>query len=187
MRLTYPEREICEKIFQPDLNLSLEKHLSPELFQLLKSKNNLSTVSDRLRFFYATKYRPYDSVHITKFLTPDFNCAEKIISLIENLTPPFTVYIDFHFCFEIMRKEKNQKEIELKFQRASKPSSFNKNFKMTNVSDLEKLSAELKGKTHNDFLNLVFVHHTDLYAYGNSGFKPYSLISLSLMIQKFPK
>ena len=58
---------------------------------------------------------------------------------------------------------------------------------MTNVSDLEKLSAELKGKTHNDFLNLVFVHHTDLYAYGNSGFKPYSLISLSLMIQKFPK
>ena len=189
MRLTFIERESCRELFSPKIFTNdLQNHLSTEMFELLKSKSNLKTVADRLLFFNATKYRPYDSVHITKFLTPEFDCAKSIISLIEDLTPPFTIYIDFHFCFEVMVKDpENQNKIELKFQRASKPSSFNRNFKMTKALDLEKLSAELRGKTQNDFLNLVFVHHTDLYAYGGSGFKPYQLIALNILIQKFPK
>ena len=190
MSLTASERELVREIFDPQITRyhQLEKTLPDEIFELLKSKDNLRTVRDKILFFDSNRYRPYDSCHITKILTPDFDCAVAIIELIENLTPPYLIFLDMHFTFEITQKDESKKnQISLKFQRASKPSSFNTTFKISSEKDVDSLSSELKNKSYNDLLNLVFVKHTEMYEYGNSGFRPYQLVSLSAIIQKFPK
>ena len=190
MSLTVSERELVRELFSPQIITpnQLEKHLPEEIFNVLKSKDNLRTVSDKIRFFDSTKFRPYDSCHITKILSPNFDCASALTELVENLTTPYLIFLDMHFCFEITEKEENfSNKISLKFQRASKPSSFNENFKISSVKDIDNLCDEIEGKTHNDLLNLVFRKHTELYEYGNSGFRPYQLVAFSAIIQKFPK
>ena len=190
MSLTSSERELVREIFEPKIisRSQLEKNLPDEIFDLLKEKDNLKTVRDKILFFNSTKYRPYDSCHITKILTPKFDCASALTELVENLTTPYLIFLDMHFCFEVTSKEDDaENKICLKFQRASKPSSFNENFKISSVKDIDNLCDEVQGKTHNDLLNLVFRKHTELYEYGSSGFRPYQLVAFSAIIQKFPK
>ena len=190
MSITPADRESILDLFPPEITTreQIEKTLPTEIFVLLKSKDNLRTVSDKVLFFNRNRYRTYDSAHITNILSPNFNCSKAIISLVEELTPPYLIFLDFHFCFEITQKqEDSSNKIELKFQRASKPSSFNKTFKISTTKDLEDLSSELRSKNEADLLNTVFVTHTELYEYGSSGFRPYQLVALSAIIQKYPK
>ena len=190
MSLTVTERELCRELFEPEITTVklLEECLPTEIFQLLKEKDNLKTVRDKILFFDRNKYRPYDSCHITKILTNHFDCSKAILELVESLTPPFLIYLDMHFTFEIPKKDSDLSgKTELKFQRASKASAFNSTFKISNLKDLESLTEEIEGKNYSDLLNCVFAHHLDLYEYGSSGFRPYQLIALYAMIQKFPK
>ena len=190
MSFTPSERELCRELFEPEIKTvsQLKTCLPVEIFDLLKSKDNLKTVSDKIMFFDKNKYRPYDSCQITKILTNDFNCSKSLIELAESLTPPFLIFLDMHFTFEVTVKDPDASDkISLKFQRASKASSFNSNFKISSVEDLENFVSELQGKNYSDLLNSVFIHHLELYEYGSSGFRPYQLIALSAIIQKFPK
>ena len=190
MSLTVSERELCLELFEPKITSIdlLQQTLPSEIFDLLKTRDNLKTVRDKVLFFNQNKYRPYDSCHITKLLTTDFNCSKAILELVESLTPPFLIFLDMHFTFEIPKKDSDLSgKVELKFQRASKASSFNSTFKISTLKDLENFTEEIQDKSYSDFLNCVFAHHLDLYEYGSSGFRPYQLISLSAIIQKFPK
>lgn len=190
MSITSDERDFILKMFKPNevTKENVGRYLDEDVYNLLKNRDNLSTVCDRIVFVNKNKYRPYDSVTITKYLEPDFNCAKKIEDLFGYLTPPYLAFIDFHFLFECKSDESDEKTLpSLKFQTASKASAINTNVKITNNVDYQALISEFENQTHADLLTSVFRHHVDLYEYQNSGLKPYQLLSLVVHIQKFPQ
>ena len=189
MSLTEDERDFLRDLIKPTetQESDLTQFLSADVYELLKNKNNLRTVTDRILFVNHNRYRPYDSVQFTKFLRPDFNCSRILKHLFEYITPPYLVFIDFHFLFECKSEDKNEKLVNLlKFQTASKASALNDTIKITEKKDFDSLVAEFSHKSHADLLDDVYRHHVDLYEYQNSGLKPYQLLSLVVHLQKFP-
>lgn len=190
MSFNQEERETMDQIFKPtETNLeNVREFLSAEIIDILKLKNNLTTIRDRVLLVKGTRYRPYDACTITKFLRPNFDCSKTLDSFVANLTPPFLIFIDFHFLFECSPDPSNDQKLHrLKFQSASKASAMNKTIKIANSRDYNKLLREFKNKTHADFLNAAFTNHCELYDYENSGLKPYRLLSLVVHVQKFPQ
>jgi hypothetical protein len=138
--------------------------LVEEVFNFLKSKNNLKTIVDQVIFSPMTIYRSYDSYRLTKFLLPDFNITTFLESLLSEMTPPYLVFVDFHFLIEIPPKNiENEESIntsydvknfpdQLKFQNGTKASSLNSNIKIFNSSDYENLISEFKNFLQMNFL-----------------------------------
>ena len=187
MSITIDERELIDQLFHPTTTVEhFREYLDEEIYDLLKNRQNLKTIRDRVLFVNKNKYRPYDSVNITKFLRPGFDCTKTFEELFANLTPPYLTFIDFHFLFECS-PEKNENRSRLKFQVASKASAINSTIKISSEKDYDSLIGEFKNQTHADLLDSVFRHHVDLYEFGDSGFKPYQLLSLVVHIQKFPQ
>ena len=189
MSITEDERDFIRDLIKPTetKESDLGQYLSTNVHELLKQKNNLRTVTDRVFFVNQNRYRPYDSVQITKFLRPNFNCSKVLKELFEYITPPYLVFVDFHFLFECKSEDKNEKLVDLlKFQTASKASALNDTIKITKKNDFDSLISEFANKSHADLLDAVYRHHVDLYEYQNSGLKPYQLLSLVVHLQKFP-
>ena len=187
MSLSHEERKFITELFNiKETNLdNIENQLQPQLYEFLSKNNNIRTIIDRVIFRTQNKFRPYDSVIITKFLTKEFDCVKSIMELVGNITGNFLIYIDFHFLF-LCNPEQEEEEDELKFQFASKASAINDTYKIASNNDYLDLSNEFENKTYNDLLNAVFVHHVELYEYQNSGLRPYQLLSLVIHLQKFP-
>ena len=189
MSLNIDERDAISTLFLPTIKTeNLREHLDEEVYNLLKNQQNLKTVRDNILFLNKNQYRPYDSVTITKFLTPNFNTSITLEQFFEILSPPFLVFVDFHFLFECTPDENNEnRKNRLKFQSASKASCINSTIKVSTTENFESIINEFKNKNHADLLNTVFQHHVDLYEYEDSGFCPYQLLSLVVHVQKFPK
>ena len=186
MSITIDECDFIKEIFKKEMSdQNLESELEPGVYDFLSKQGNLNTISDRLIFSKKTKYRPYDSVIITKFLKSNFNVVDSISELAGYLSGNFLMYIDFHFLF-ICKNEENTDE-KFKFQYGSKASAMNQTHKIVTHEDYNDLINEFKNKTYADLLTDVFVNHVDLYDYSNSGLRPYQLLSLVIYIQKFPE
>ena len=79
-----------------------------------------------MTFFSVTsRFRPYDYCRITKFMRPDFGVKMFLENLLGELTPPFLVFLDFHFLMEF-KPEEDSVDIPLRFQSASKASAINR-------------------------------------------------------------
>jgi len=162
----------------------MKEYLDDDIYQFLKSKRYLNTISDRILFSNRTKSRPYEQSTITKFLTPDFNYQEAISTVAGALTGSFLFFLDFHFLF--VGKPEDGGEEFIKFQTAAKASAMNDTFKITNKADYEKLVGEFKDKNYSDILNECAANHISLYEYESSGLRPLQLVSMVIHIQKFP-
>lgn len=185
MRLLKEERIEIERSFREQVkSLKDLKDILPEkLYNFLKKTGNLLTICDDVKFYDATKYRPYDSVVITKFLTDDFPISSTLQHIFGVLTPPLLTFIDFHFLIRTNKEDENG--CNLKFQRASKASAFNKTIKLVVDSDFIKLCNEISNLKNSEFLEIVFNHHLSFFEFEESGFTPDSLLSLCVYIQKF--
>lgn len=186
MILTKEERIAIERIFQVEVTSPnvLKELLPNNVYQTLKTNGNLNTVCDKIQYFEANKYRLYDTVHITKFLTPDFDVGLALKEFLEIMSPVVLFFCDFHFMIETSIKNEEKMNI-LKFQRASKASSVNSTIKLVLDRDFKKAYQEIGKLDDSDLLNKVFEHHLNLFEFENSGFRPHSLVSLVLYIQKF--
>ena len=185
MRLLKEERVEIERAFHGQVKSPKElKTILPEtVYSELKKTGNLSTICDNIKFYDATKYRPYDSAMITKFLTDDFDISATLEHIFGVLTPSLLIFIDFHFLIRTSKEDENGNN--LKFQRASKASAFNKTIKLVVDSDFVKLCNEIRNINNAEFLNIVFNHHLTFFEFEESGFTPDSLLSLCVYIQKF--
>ena len=185
MKFTGEERELILKFFDERVSReNVQDHLSSEMYNFIRDQSRLGTVCDRLTFVNRNKFRPYESLILTKFLTenvsiPDF--IEKITGLVKGR---YLVFVDAHFLI-LCPSPDDSKEIVLKFQRASKASSVNDTIKIRNGQEHARFISEFKDMQINDFLNHCFEHHSELFAYQGSGLRPYALISLVMHIQKY--
>ena len=183
MSFTPAERQHIREVMGNEIRADeLRDYLPEHVYNFLVSKNNLRTIQDRIIIVNKNKFRPFDSVTITKFLNNDTNPAKLIENLLSKISPSFLVFIDFHFLY-IAKKQTD--EPNLKFQGASKTSAFNSNVKITDTKHFYSLLGEFKNKTFADMLSLVSSHHTEMYEYQDSGLRPYCLLSLVVHIQKF--
>lgn len=188
MSLTNEEREYISSLFNLNETTleNVSDYLKPHVYEFLSQSFNLGTIIDRGIFRNKNKFRPYETVTITKFLTQDFDIVKTINELIGNITGNFLIYIDFHFLFLCNPNEKEQED-EFKFQFASKSSAMNQTYKIVTAQDYTDLTNEFSDKTYSDLLNAVFINHVDLYDFQNSGLRPYQLLSLVIHLQKFPE
>lgn len=180
------EREAIMEYFSPKkvAGEEMKNYLHQDIFEFLKTNDNLNTISDRILFSNKTQTRPYEQVSITKFLTPDFNCNDAIAEIAGCLTGSYLFFVDFHFLFT--GKIDEDSEDFYKFQTAAKATAMNDTYKITSTADYTELVNEFREKTYADLLNACAQNHTDLYEYENSGLRPYQLLSLVIHIQKFP-
>ena len=93
----YLAKYFDEKIDQNDL----ENYMPPDVFNFLKSQNRLRTIVDSTLFTDKNHYRFFDSVRITKFLTPNVNIAKALEEITGAISGDILVYVDFHFLFKI--------------------------------------------------------------------------------------
>ena len=181
------EKEFITSIFDEKITEEkLENFLPEEAFNFLKKNSHLKTISDRLIFRDSNQYRPFSTCTITKFILPETNVVNFLTDLVEILTPDFLIFIDFHFLIQCPSSgdEDSSEDLILKFQRGSKSSSINEILKISNSKDIDLLLEALKNNTNSDFLNQVFISHSELFEYRGSGLRPYLLLSLLVHIQK---
>jgi hypothetical protein len=169
----------------------LSQFMDDPAFNFLKSENNLKTIHDSLFFLSANKFRPYEVIRLTKFLTPEFDMNDFLNNIIGQISPPYFTFIDFHFL--ALGKSNNSGDMTIqtmekksfKLQKASKASAINNNIKIFSSSDFDQLVTEFKDKDTSDLLNDTFVHHCELFEFQDSGLVPYQLLSMVVHIQKF--
>ena len=203
MKFNSIEKYNIKKLFEIDRDEDYSILLAEEVYNFLKAKDNLKTIKDQIIFSANNKYRLYDSYRLTKFLKPDFEITTFFDSLLSELTPPYLIFVDFHFLLEVSSKIalKNSETVkhtpfdeinedlprQFKFQNGTKTSSMNSVIKIFNTTDYEKFFNEFKNLSSNDLLNKAFIHHSELYEYASSRLKPYQLLSLVIHLQKWPK
>ena len=183
MSLKSFELDVIKKVFNiGETNQeNLAEKLPADIYDFLKKNDNLKTIIDRLIYRPKTKYRPFDNLIVTKFLSGDLNLKKKFEEIFENISGNFLLYLDFHFI--ILVKSENHDRV-FKFEHASKASALNETYKIVTNKDVEDFLEELNAKTLSDFLNDSFVNHRDLFAYQGSGFTPFMLLSLVFTVQK---
>lgn len=186
MRIHGEERAAIEELFPREITefSQMKEFFDDELCHVLSKTNKFRSVADRIDYYDANNFRPYDSVKICKIVHPKFKLSETLTAFVDSLTPPFLFFIDFNFCVEA--SELNPKyDSRLKIQLGSKASSWNQNFKIVSNKDAVLLKNEFINKSYSEFLSLAFLHHSRLFELSSSGLRPYSLISLLLHVQKF--
>ena len=188
MTLNAEEKLLLEELFpkrftEPD---DFRDHLPPEIFDFLSLKGAFRTISDRLIFYEKNQWRSQDSATITFFITKNDNFVEKYTELINGLTGPALLFLDFHYILEGIDENENEKYIsKYKLQTASKASSVNQFYKLVKEKDFENAIKEFSDFTATEFLNRAFLCHSNLYEFSNSGLRPVSLLCAVLFISKF--
>jgi hypothetical protein len=184
MKFTIIEREHIEESTTLKAK-NISEYLPENVYDFLKKENKLQTIRDDVFFSLTSKFRPYDYCRLTKFIGPDFNAKNFLENLLSELSPPYLVFIDFHFLIEFNADE-NTLTMPLKFQNGTKASAINDNIKMFTEKNFDDLISEFANKTNADVLNDAFCHHADLFEYQDSGLRPYMLLSMVVHIQKWP-
>ena len=198
MRATHAEWSVCVMAFNAEekdiLNSIFEKTTSPEklrailpdyIYDFLKTREFLGTISDKIFFRDANDFRPFSSCTLTKFLLPDLKISDLLTEIAENLSPDFLIFVDFHFLISCnINDDQNSEDPVLKFQRGSKASCINDSIKITSVRDLDDFTNGYKNFQTSDFLNEAFIRHSELFDYKGSGLRPHSLLALLVHIQK---
>ena len=186
MKINGVERSEISEIFQIEITTSedFKRYFEDEVCTILARENKFKAVMDRIVYRDSTKWRPYDSVVISKVITKNFNICECLLRLLDELTPPYLLFYDFNFVLE--SEDKNTKfDSSLKIQLGSKASSINNQVKIVSSQDVNLLKSEIAGKTYANFLSSAFLHHSNLFELQSSGLRPYILIGLFIHIQKF--
>ena len=179
------EREEIEEVFNKTVTIeNISEYLPKDIYEFLKKKDKLKTITDQLVIRSKNKHRPYDSLQISKFLTPDFDFYSFFGDLL-NLSGTLIVFVDAHFMIQCPSEE-NSEEIVLKFQRGSKASSFNDVFKISTEANVTEFLDQFKDLQPYDILNMCFQNHVDFFQYHGSGLRPYALLGLLINIQKLP-
>ena len=181
------EKNFINSLFEIKIDEEkLQTLLPEEIFDFLKKNAYLKTIKDRVIFRDSNQYRPFSTCTLTKFILPETNVVNFLTDLVESLTPDFLIFIDFHFLIQLPSsdEENPSDDLLLKFQRGSKSSSINEILKVSNSKDLEALLDPIKNFSNSDFLNKVFITHSELFDYRGSGLRPYLLLSLLVHIQK---
>jgi hypothetical protein len=179
------EREAIKNVFNKTVTMkNIADYLPENVHEFLKKKEKLKTISDQLVIRQKNKYRPYDSLQMTKFLTPDFNFYSFFEELL-NLSGTLIIFVDAHFLIQCPSEE-NSDEIVLKFQRGSKASSFNEVFKISTDDNVMEFLDQFKDLQPYDILNMCFENHVDFFQYQGSGLRPYALLGLLIHVQKLP-
>ena len=191
-KFTAEEQNFLEELFdldEVDRN-NVDEYLEPRVFEFLQKNGNLNTIVNKISFSPKTKYRYYESVIITKFLTDQVNSVKMIQEILDNISGRFTIFLDFHFLFicpdyEVDNVSNKPSYDKFKFQHASKASAMNQTIKINSTIDCEQLVNEFKDMNYADLLNKTFVTHSEIFEYAQSNIRPYQLLSLVIHIQKF--
>ena len=179
------ERDAIKKVFNKTVKIeNIEDYLPKDIHEFLKKKEKLKTITDQLIIRAKNKYRPYDCLQMTKFLTKDFDFYTFFEELL-NLSGTLIIFVDAHFMIQCPSEE-NVDEIILKFQRGSKASSFNEVFKISSEENVTEFLNQFKDLQPYDILNMCFENHVDFFQYQGSGLRPYALLGLLIHIQKLP-
>jgi hypothetical protein len=179
------EKENIKEVFKQTVTYeNIGDYLPNEIYDFLKKKDKLRTIIDHLVIRPKNKFRPYDSLQMTKFLTPEFNFYKFFDELLD-MTGHLIVFVDAHFMIQCP-SEDDSNEIVLKFQRGSKASSFNEVIKISDDKDHDLFLEQFKDLQPADILNLCFQNHVDFFQYEGSGLRPYALLGLLVHIQKLP-
>ena len=181
------EKNFINSIFEIKIDEEKIQTLLPEdIFDFLKKNVHLKTIKDRVIFRDSNQYRPFSTCTLTKFILPETNIVNLLTDLVESLTPDYLIFIDGHFLIQVPTsdEENPSDDLTLKFQRGSKSSSINDILKISNSKDLEALLDPIKNYSNSDFLNSLFISHSELFDYRGSGLRPYFLLSLLVHIQK---
>ena len=181
------EKDLINSFFETKIDEEKIQTVLPEdIFNFLKQNAHLKTIRDRVIFRDSNQYRTFSTCTLTKFILPETNVVHLLTELVESLTPDFLIFIDFHFLIQVPSsdEENPSDDLTLKFQRGSKTSSINEILKISNSKDLEGLLEPFKNFSNADFLNTVFISHSELFDYRGSGLRPYFLLSLLVHIQK---
>ena len=186
MKINGVERSEISEIFKIEITTSedFKRYFDDEVCTILARENKLRAVMDRIVYHDSTKWRPYDSVVISKVIDKKFNICASLLRLIDELTPPYLLFLDFNFVLE--SQEKNEKyDSLLKIQLGSKASAINSQIKIVSPDDVNSLKSEINGKSYSNFLNSAFVHHSKLFELSSSGLRPYILLGVLIHVQKF--
>ena len=188
MQLSLEELHILKKLFDIEVTLeNIKEYLPEEIYIFLKEKNDLKTIIDKFIYRPKAKNRPYDTILITKFLTPSFNLQKVLKETCENITQNFLIFIDFHCIFDTSKISNEQIKNGFKLQRGSKFSHINDQIKIFDRNDVSKLINQFKKLQTYELMNAIFLHHKQLYDFNaTSGIRPNCILSALIHIQLVP-
>jgi hypothetical protein len=183
MKFSAQEELYLQKTLDSTVTLdNVHEYLPQNVYDFLKSRNNLNTILDKLIISKSNFYRPYESFQVTKFILPDFKIDKFLENLID-LEGDLTVFIDCHFMIVCPSPEDITEPI-FKFERGSKASSFNDILKIRTDLNFKNFVSEFKNCEKEDLMNRAFQTHVDFFKYHSSGLRPYSLLSLLIHVKR---
>ena len=194
MTFNAEEKFQLEKVFSQEVQVdNLKSFLPDDIYEFLKERDYLKTVSDKIVWRKSNAFRPFATCIITKFLHEKVDIFDLLQKMTENLEFEYLLFCDFHFMVTCPAKDTDESDLideiddskrVFKFQKASKASAFNSHIKFSNNKDVNTLLESISNYGPSDFLKAAFNHHSDLFSFHGSDLRPYMLLSLVLHIQK---
>ena len=172
---------------------TLESFLPEDIYAFLQKREFLRTISDKIIWRNANRYRPFSSCIITKFLHEKIDIFNLLEKLLINVEFEYLLFLDFHFLVTCPSHDSEESDLVdeiddsnrvYKFQRGSKASAFNTNIKFSSQKDTKSLLKSIEGFGPSDFLKTAFKNHTDLFNFHGSDLRPYMLLSIVVHLQK---
>ena len=138
----------------------------------------LHLIHDRLHIPKTSK--KYNSITVTKFLTPDISIPKFIDDICEPLSRQYEIKIDLGLM--VIKTENG--ELVRRYCWPQRSTHINEITKIFTPEDKKELHTHLTSLTHIDFLNLSFMTKNNFCLFEKSDFRPHRLLTLTLYITK---
>ena len=158
----------------------IEEILPPHIFQTVQKRKNLQMIKDRFFYRPSNKVRNFDTLTISKIITPGFDIYKILELIIDTLETSVLIFVDFDFIIEAFKDE----ESPFKFEYASRATHVNNIFRIVLRKDAEQFLNLFKTKQLPELLVETFERHVKILNYHESSFQPYQLIACKIYISE---
>ena len=181
------EKKFMRSLLETDEIITPQRDaiLNESVKNFLEKDKHINRVRDYgiFPFFLHKKHRS-ENVILSKFLTQSFSLYEFIFLLLEEISMPFTLMIDFTMIIKNPLTTSNEINVDYRFVFPQRSTSFEITRKIYTEKDINSLLNYLKPLSYNDLLSICYHNHKNQSCFDKSGYVPYCLLTAVIFLSK---
>jgi len=166
-----------------EINSERDEILDGEVLTFLQSQDHFRRVSDYIILPYKFLHKKFktENIIVTKFVSNTFSVHDYVENILETLTMPFEIKIDFAFTIKNPTKTGHDR---YRFVFPQRSTCLPTTSKLFVESDVTELIDYLRPKTQSDFLRIAYETHRNQHCFDKSGYVLDTLLTCVLFLSK---
>lgn len=185
MGFTEHEKIILKNTILPveQIEKTREEELSAELKDFLSANDYTRRVIDYILLPYKFLHKKFktENIVLVKFMSKNFSVHDFVLHMLETLTMPFEIKIDFSFT--IKNPIKNGED-RYRFVFPQRSTCLPTSSKLFDTQDVQELLDYLQPKSYTNFLKIAYETHKNQSCFDKSGYVQDQLLTCVFFLSK---